>query len=108
MATPSSDQRAAGLRPIGAKRYLTEDYTRALDELKTLLGDEHTIGDSVKLLAKMKGLKPLKQNTKDRTGPQSQVPREKEKEKREKKQKEQQKPAEQKKLVRGKNKIAAF
>jgi hypothetical protein len=60
------------------------------------------------LLAKMQGLKPLKQNTKDRTESQSQVFREKEKEKRMKKQKEQQKRAEQKKLERGENKNAAF
>jgi hypothetical protein len=98
MATPSSNRRAASLRPIGANRYLTEDYTRAPDELKTLLGGEHTIGDSVMLQAKMQGLKPLKQNTKDRTESQSQIPREKEKEK----------PAEQKKLERGKNKVAVL
>jgi hypothetical protein len=108
MVTPSFNQPAAGLRPIGAKRYLSEDYACAPDELKTLPGDEHTIGDSVKLLAKMQGLKPLKQNTKDRTESQSQVPSEKEKEKRAKKQKEKQKPAEKKKLERGKNKVAAF
>jgi hypothetical protein len=56
----------------------------------------------------MQGLEPLKQNTKDRAESQTQVPREKEKEKRAKKQKEQQKRAEQKKLERGKNKVAAF
>ncbi|PMD65962.1 uncharacterized protein K444DRAFT_624493 [Hyaloscypha bicolor E] len=108
MATPSFNRRAAGLKSIGAKRFLAEDYARAPGALKTLLGDEYIIGDGVKLLAKMQGLRPLKQNTKDRTESQSQVPREKEKEKRAKKQKEQQKRAEQKKLESGENKNAAF
>ena len=59
MATPSFNRRAAGLRSIGAKRFLSEDYARAPDALKTLLGDEYIIGDGVKLLAKMQGLRPL-------------------------------------------------